>query len=65
MSITTPSDSGDRNWGGNLPPKNKGAIRVTQTQYGVGNNPLALQPHPRPPDGTTAGVAGHAAGAGV
>ena len=51
MSITTHLDVGERNGGGDPTAKNQGAITVTQ--YGVGNNQLAIQPHPRLPAGTT------------
>ena len=41
--------------------KNQGTITVMQD--GVGKNPSALKPPPRPPDGMAAGASRHAAGA--
>ena len=63
MIIITPSYAGYGNRGGDPTTITQGKISVTQTQDGVGNDTLTLQPPPHPPAGTTAGAAGHTVGA--
>ena len=62
MIITAPSDAGDGNGGGDSTATTEGAIAITQTQDGGGNDPHTLQSPPLPPAGTTAGAAGPTAG---
>ena len=62
MIITTPSDAGDGNRGGEPIKITQDAIAITQTQDGGGNNPLELQPTPGPLSKMTAGADGHVEG---
>ena len=59
MRITTPSDAGNGNRVGDPTATTKGMIVIKKTKDNGLNDPLTLQPPPRPPSGTTAGEARH------